>query len=306
MRDDWAAAGACKRDEDALGFCRVALQRVQELFAASIESFGADFSPDIRYAVPQTAWDRVARLTDSELRARPTKAGLGYRRAEPEVLLEGNIRAFVATWRAAIDALLQYLHTPFAARESTKAVLSSTYGVFIPAGSRSPDEKVAGVASAHGVPQALTLPGTARVLLCSEALRTEEGDRPEVTAGLRRCTIVHEQFHAAIATSSGSGAALAIDMEAAPWVKAAEEAMAAWVELEFARRRANSGTVDAVIEYVRSGDWPSWYYRGAEIVERAYSSEGTEGVKAMLRAMLVDPVSAAFAFRAMASGDAIG
>jgi hypothetical protein len=123
--------------------------------------------------------------------------------------------------------------------------------------------------------------------------------------------LVHEHFHAILETgldSTGRAAAGIADTNA--WNQAAplNEAVAAWMELEFLRRYPRwLGTPEeieaaraALWAYVRAGPYPAWPYRGAERIEAIYNCGGTDAVRNLVLLLRDDPLAAMRSFEEIA------
>jgi len=277
-RDAWAAVGLCSGTEDMSGFCRVLLERVDELLAACLEVFG-DFPFSSSRRLPEF-------LGDSRTPGRDRYAKS----------LGGTIAAFREI-RTEIDRLLRRPQLTGEARHYSE--MRSTYGAFVDGKSHSTEAAVQRLAESQGLPGSICMPGVPKVLICMPAVVKHDSKDLEAIYGsiaeLRRCVTLHEHFHAALslgwAARSGIIPAFARDASTA-----LEEALAAWMELHYARRSPR--LFDVVTEYIQAGEWPQWPYRGAEALERLYKTNGITAIQAIIRAFGEDPATAATLFDA--------
>jgi hypothetical protein len=268
-RDDWAAAGLCSGRETLNAFCRVMLDRVAELLSSCLDVLG-DFSPTSDLRVPATT-------------------GI----APPKSL--GEIVTAFQEIRKQMDALLA---APRLAGEILHySETRSTYGAFVDGTSQSTESAIQNLAGAQGLPGTVCMPGVPKVLICVRALVEQDSDNLEAIYGsvaeLRRCVTLHEHFHAALRLG-WPAQSRSVPTFARAAAIALEEALAAWMELHYARRNARLSGV--ITEYIQAGDWPDWPYRGAEALERLYKRGGLSAMKALIRAFGEDPATTATLF----------
>lgn len=151
-----------------------------------------------------------------------------------------------------------------------------------------------------GLSGSLLPPDSPAVLICSDAfdrlltsLRDQgiEPDRArdQATAFLFT-TLVHEHFHAALASGVDSdGHAPAGAADPGQWQAASHlnEALSAW-----AQRHAVRDDPDLFAQcstYIGSGEYPDWPYRGADALEREYQERGIAAIRARVTLLRVDP-----------------
>ena len=207
-------------------------------------------------------------------------------------------RLFVQTSAVFVDALKTLRG---GSPQPTSSVLSQahTYGVFI-RGNPDDDRALAEWAAANGIRDALTLPGSDRILLCVGALSRWAESIPdtEVREKLRRSVLLHELFHAAVAAAFGADAAR---LKAQDEAIALEESLAVWLEYDAAR--THPGMAALVDAYASGGTYPVWPYAGMAAVERRFLSGGYPLVRQIIDGMIDDPVSTRARFdAAVASG----
>jgi hypothetical protein len=183
-----------------------------------------------------------------------------------------------------------------------KVIEASTYGIFAPADSAAVDSQLAKWAVRnHTMPQ-VTLPGSARVLLCAREFTgsSATSDDKAVDEFLKRAVLVHEHFHAVVETGLGpEGRPPAGPCDSASWAAATalNESLAAWMEWHDLRRLAQSKAANnaiavvlsAVSAYIQSGPYPAWPYRGAERVEALYRKEGINAIRKIIKDLRQDP-----------------
>ena len=120
---------------------------------------------------------------------------------------------------------------------------------------------------------------------------------------LERCTLVHEHFHAILETGIGGDSLPARGAgDPSAWERAAplNEALAAWMELQYVRRYApwlgtpdeSSALQTALWAYIRSGQYPEWPYHGAERIELLFERGGIDAVRNLVLSLRDDPLLA--------------
>ncbi len=168
---------------------------------------------------------------------------------------------------------------------------------FVDGASQLTERAIQKLAAAQGVPGTVCMPGVPKVLICMRALMEQDSDNLEAIYGsvaeLRHCVTLHEHFHAALRLG-WPAQSRSIPTFARGATIALEEALAAWMELNYARR--NARLCGVITEYVQAGDWPEWPYRGAEARERLFKTGGLGAIKALIRAFGEDPATTATLF----------
>lgn len=224
----------------------------------------------------------------------------------------GSLQAYTQLLQRASQQLVAALRQASAGCGSPKTgadeiVDVATYGIFLPQDAGAADQALLAWAVRNGLPSQLALSGTPRVLFRAEA----EADVPPVRRLLQQCTLVHEHFHAILETGLDPSLATAHAplADADAWQRATvlNEALAAWMEIEFLRRHTAAlgepqdvaAAQEAVWAYVRAGDYPAWPYRGAEAIETLHATRGIDGVRALLQRMRRDPNGALQEFESL-------
>jgi hypothetical protein len=173
-----------------------------------------------------------------------------------------------------------------------------TFGIFAPAAATSVDAQLAAKPLEWGIPPALFLPATDRVLLCANALDelgkdvADGGSGPNMARLFLRALLIHEHFHAFAHTAplkdgtppSGPGFVLR-------WNDAScvDEALAAWMQVHFAREQKDPELSQWLEEYNGSGEYPHWPYAGASVIEKAYQADGLQVVQKLAHLLRTDP-----------------
>jgi hypothetical protein len=257
------------------------------------------------FAIKQEIWNRLA-ATDipATLQAAPDgppsfKLAPSSRDDGEKVVMNGPVDAFADGlewgWTRAKKLLLSTAPPAYQAVSDNVP----TYGIFAPAQAAQVDAQLSEKAREWGVPNALTLPASSRVLLCSDALddfRSElarTGTKPYLARLFLRRILVHEHFHAYVATAPddaghppvGPGFRREWD-EASP----VNEALAAWMEVHMARDNPELACI--VSDYLALGQYPRWPYAGAAAIEAAFNSSGPEAVRSLVRTLRKDPPAA--------------
>jgi hypothetical protein len=170
-----------------------------------------------------------------------------------------------------------------------------TYGIFAPAGAVAADAQMFARAAEWGVPPALCLPGSDRVLLCASAIDDfqsflrGQGRAPNLGRLFARGVLAHEHFHAFAHTAPmADGTPPPGPRMTALWRDAApvNEALAAWMQLHMARD--NAELAELTNEYICAGAYPEWPYAGALIVEKAFREKGIDAVRALINLLRTD------------------
>jgi hypothetical protein len=176
------------------------------------------------------------------------------------------------------------------------------YGIFVSARSATAGEHLEQLARATGLPAAMLLPGTNKVLLAADAVNdlaaeltaAGEADACRRSADLLRLVLVHEHFHGVLAAGlDPQGQTAPAARRPDQWGRGAavNESLAAWSELHSSRQ--DPWLIERVREYITAGDYPAWPYRGAEQVERIFESDGGLGsVRELIRCFRSDPALA--------------
>jgi hypothetical protein len=154
----------------------------------------------------------------------------------------------------------------------------------------------------RGLPPALALPGTPRVLFCAaaqernrERMLQEKGSdgATRLARAFQKCVLIHEHFHAVLENAlDGVGEPARGPRFPEAWNAATplNESLAVWMELHAAREDAEMA--DLVRAYMKQGEYPHWPYAGGEWVETVYQEGGVEAVRALISRLRDDPAAA--------------
>jgi len=258
-------------------------QRVREASDLSIQN---------RYYIPASAWKR---LSQGGLPSNLQGTIAGWKKNEIEMI--GPISAFIealeVAWTCAANILRRSIGK---GADRFLAVDVPTYGIFAPANANSVDAQLTAKAHEWGLPIALFLPRTDRVLVCGDALDdfqavlNKTGQGANTARLFLRSILAHEHFHAYVQTAPledgtpAPGPGLANHWrEASP----VNEAIAAWMQVHLARDELDLSK--RVWDYIRSGNYPQWPYAGATVIEQAYREKGLDEVRVLISLLRTDP-----------------
>ena len=264
---------------------RVLRQRASEVPAATFEN---------GYSIPTDAWHQLqAQNFGAQLTSSPD------RYQKDAVRMQGTVAALAdaldGAWSKA-NTLLQRL---VATKKLTQyAADIPTFGIFAPASAASVDAQLAAKPGEWGIPPALFLPGTDRVLLCATALDefgkavSNAGAGPNMARLFLRALLIHEHFHAFAYTAPlKDGAPPPGPGFVQQWNTAScvNEALAAWMQVHFARDQKDPQLSQWFKEYNGSGEYPHWPYAGASRIEKAYQTGGLQVVQNLANLLRTDP-----------------
>ena len=105
--------------------------------------------------------------------------------------------------------------------------------------------------------------------------------------------LVHEHFHAAVATGLDSAGRAALGAEVPERWQAANplnESLAVWCERHF--YRTDPEMLILIDQYITRGTYPTWPYQGGTVIESDYASGGTPAVRRWMRFLRDDPENA--------------
>ena len=193
--------------------------------------------------------------------------------------------------RAVCERALSLIRTA-SSRQTVPDLLqvgAPTYGVFT--------HSVTGVVEASGPSLG---DGTPAVLVCSNAfqrlqtsLRAQGQDDFAASRNAARflfTTLVHEHFHAALATGidrDGHAPSTAGDRHRWSAATALNESLAAWAQMDAARDEPDLFRNCA--DYIATGEYPEWPYRGAQTLEREFQDHGLGSIKSLVSLLRTDP-----------------
>lgn len=258
---------------------------------------------DVGYSIPVTAleWLRHAHPDVSIAVARSSQ---GWSDQVPEVEIEMPIDSYERCVERLSNRLLQALSGPLP-KPLTRLVnvAVATHGIYIPRHASTAQTRFARFMADQRWPAGAALPGQHKVLLCVSAIdRFAEGlvqaglPRDEADEMARRFSVsvlVHEHFHAAVATGLDAGGRGALGADHPDrWVRgsALNEALAVWCERHFFR--GDDRMLKLIDDYISDGEYPAWPYRGGETVESFHAAGGTPAVRAWMRFLRDDPENA--------------
>jgi hypothetical protein len=296
------------------GFMRAYLDVMNGLFEYG-DRLAPGFEWEGKYSIPESAW-REVEVTDADLRLSGERPTWGN---GDKVCMSGPFADYVRLFRRCGERLFDALgqtelphRVPLHIQRITAALIeTAAYGIFAPGSVADVDARLAEWAvHNHVLPQA-TLPGTPRVLFCTDVLAASYSDTDTGRASqfLARCVLIHEHFHAILETGLGPDGLPPRGARARrAWGRASSlnESLAAWMELHYVRRHASAlgteeevGAVQAAIwEYIRSGPFPQWPYGGAERVEALFQKGGVAAVRELICRLRENPEAAQREFEA--------
>ncbi len=174
-----------------------------------------------------------------------------------------------------------------------------TFGVCVLPSTKA-NAVISAAARSAGLPELVTLPQSTKVLVCRDMVDNvaEElvaAGEPETSVmdkskSLLRAVLAHEHFHAILAfgldrlgLSAGAVASRRL------WKKgeALNESLAAWVEVHLARE--DPWLSEKIDGYVKTGEYPTWPYRGAEAIEKLYQEHGLTAIRELITMFRADP-----------------
>lgn len=258
---------------------------------------------DIGYAIRVTSLEWLQR-THPNIEVLPTHHDRAWRDDAPVVGFQMPIESYERCVECLSESLLSMLSGP---RPNAAASLVSTavasHGIYIPAIASRGQAQFARWLAALRWPANAALPGQHKVLLCMNPVeRLEEklidvgwtaDEAHELARRFSLSVLVHEHFHAAVATGLDQSGHPALGAEhLARWdaARPLNESLAVWCELHHFRDDAKMR--ELIYAYISSGAYPVWPYRGAEAVESIFATGGTPAVRGWMRFLRDDPENA--------------
>jgi len=270
-----AAAGYSSRDPIEL--FEYLLKSLQNAFEEVEMEYGVDSEYVTGYGIASQSLDK---LNTGEVYART-------RGSENWTHIGGTIPALRRLFIRASEVFLSALKATQQRGEGATSRLGEahSYGVFIPAGQDS-DRNFAAWSAANGIQEALTFPGSDRLLLCLEAIgRCTQGiDDADMRRRIRRSVLVHELLHAVISSAVGSDE---VRQAARSEARNVEECLAVWLELEAARDCP--AMRDLINKYVSAGTYPEWPYAGTGALESNFLTGGRHAVHLFVSQLIDNP-----------------
>jgi hypothetical protein len=220
---------------------------------------------------------------------------------------ESYYKIHLADYRSCVaflsEVLVQQLQSEHDPIVRLVATIADTYGVFVPGSAADAQRQIEASLVQAGWHRNAAIPGQDKVLVCLGALERAVDDmkRSGIRAGLAdelahrlsSAVLVHEHFHSALSHGLDRKGRVSLGTERTrEWEAAAalNESLAAWSEQHYFR--ADPDMLARIGAYIRSGEYPDWPYRGAELIEREYVDGGVPAVRAWMQHLRDDPENA--------------
>ncbi|WP_447602250.1 TIR domain-containing protein [Nitrospira sp. Nam80] len=258
---------------------------------------------DVGYSIPESAMQWLQR-TMPDIEILITRTAPGWRDDVLQVYLEMPINSYEGCAKQLSAMLLSILskgHGGWITELLNTAV--STHGIYMPAFVPRAEGQLIQFLSQRGWPENAALPGQHKVLLCmgavdrfqDELVKTgwDENKARELAQRFSLSILIHEHFHAAVATGLDQMGRAALGIEHPKrWETAGplNESLAVWCEKQFFRN--DPTMLQRIDTYIANGTYPSWPYRGGEIIESVYTTGGTPAVRGWMRYLRDDPENA--------------
>jgi len=178
--------------------------------------------------------------------------------------------------------------------------IAHTYGIFANSESENANQYLLKLAKEKNWPEGIALIGNHKILVCIDALERyksallemglNEQRANQMAAWFIQSVLVHEHFHAIAATGldkQGGTSWAVTNWDEWHLGNTLNESLAAWMEKHFFRD--NDAMFSSIIDYIHSGPYPDWPYRGADKIEEIYQSQGLPGVREWIRRLREDP-----------------
>ncbi len=258
---------------------------------------------DVGFSAPSHALKWIRR-TFSDIEVRVTHTDSNNREQTPECCFEMPIGSYQRCVERLSDLLLSPTFKGIGG-QITKIVgaMVSTHGIYLPESASAAHSQLVNSLTNRGWPADAALPGQHKVLLCMGAIeRLKEqlvgvGRTSHEAESLAKqfslSVLVHEHFHAAVATGLDQFGRTALGTEHAERWKAASplnESLAVWCERHFFR--SDRVMLEQIDGYIGAGAYPDWPYKGGEVVESFYVTAGTPEVRRWIRHLRDDPENA--------------
>jgi len=183
------------------------------------------------------------------------------------------------------------------------AAIVDTFGVFVPGSAANAQPQIETSLVKAGWHRNAAIPGQDKILVCLRALERTIGDMKrtglspaladELAHRISAAVLVHEHFHSALSHGLDRQGRVALgSSQAREWDVASplNESLAAWAEQHYFRD--DPDMTARIGAYIRSGEYPNWPYRGAELIEREYADGGVPAVRAWMQHLRDDPENA--------------
>ncbi len=264
-------------DLDPIEMFEPLLQSLQSAFDEAQYASGEDSEFVTGYAITPESLDTIS------------VEGISPRPEREWTYIAGKLPVLKQLFARASDEFMQALRVFKRGRGAGGGDLieAHAYGAFIPAGPDI-DRDLVAWAEANGVPHALTLPGSDRILLCMEPIRQaiEKLDDAGARRMVRRCVLIHEFLHATIWATARSDENRQAQLREARNV---EEAVAVWLELDLSRDYQPMREV--VEKYISAGQYSEWPYAGATVLEAKFVSGGRSAIQSFVQGLIDNPVA---------------
>jgi hypothetical protein len=267
---------------------------------------------DVGYSIPESALQWLQR-TSRDIDILNAHTERGWRDGTLRMRFEMPINSYercVERLSAMLFSTLSKGHGGWVTRLLNTAVL--THGIYMPAFASRAQAQLIQFLSQRGWPEKAALPGQHKVLLCmgaverfqDEVIKTgwDETKASELSQQFCLSILIHEHFHAAVATGLDQMGRAALGIEHPErWETASplNESLAVWCEKQFFRN--DPTMIERIDSYIANGTYPSWPYRGGEIIESVYITGGTPAVRGWMRYLRDDPENAQREFDLRAS-----
>jgi hypothetical protein len=179
----------------------------------------------------------------------------------------------------------------------------STHGIYMPAFASRAEAQFIQFLSQRGWPEKAALSGQHKILLCMRAIERfkenllktglDENKAGEIAQRFCLSVLIHEHFHGAVATGLDQTGRASLGIEHPErWGRASplNESLAVWCEKQFFRN--DPMMLERIDSYITNGTYPSWPYRGGEVIESVYATGGTPAVRGWMRYLRDDPENA--------------
>lgn len=278
-----------------LGYIRVARSKLPEL------------SIEVGYSVPQSSVEWLQQ-TFPNIRFLVTRTDKTWGDNLPVQYFKLSIADFERCVELMSEQLISSLPKSRGSRVNKLLnVAVATHGVYVPAFASGAQAKFVRSLKDRGWPEYAALPAQHKILLCMGAVERfekkliEMGWDQKAAADLTRrfslSVLVHEHFHAALATGLDRNGRCPLGVEyPSRWEAAVtlNESLAIWSERHFFR--SDPEMLETIDSYISSGNYPMWPYRGGEIIESIFEVGGTPAVRGWIRHLREDPENAQLEF----------
>ncbi len=264
----------------------------------------SDVEIDIGYSAPRLSLEWLAQeLPNIQIVHKREEQGF-FKKDEPQIQYSLRLNDYRRCVQYLTDLLLRLLDQKESyIGRSILPVAATTYGAFLPLESISGQNQFERTLHKFGWPQQACLASQGKVLVCNDAINSiskklselglEEASVTDLADRIALSVLVHEHFHAAIATATGRDGRLPLGSQRwDDWQKglSLNEALAAWAERHFFR--SDPEMLSHIDAFIFAGEYPAWPYHGASFLEEVYRKGGLPSVRGWIRYLQDDPVNA--------------